>query len=120
MRITEMMKLKKLLMVLVLLPLMAMADTWTDESTGYTWYYNVSGGKAEIRNSYSCAVSPKPSGSLTIPSQINGCPVVGIGEGAFERCSGLTSVTIPFGVSSARNSQRSTRFIRPAPCHFSS
>ena len=37
--------MKKLLMALVLLPLMALADMWTDESTGYTWYYNVSGGR---------------------------------------------------------------------------
>ena len=92
--------MKKLLMALVLMPLMAGADTWMDESTGYTWYYEVSNGKAEIRNGYSCAVSPKPSGTLTIPSQINGYPVVSIGYDALEYCSGLTSVTIPEGVTS--------------------
>lgn len=91
--------MKRLLLTLVLLPLMAAADTWTDESTGYTWYYKVSDGKAEIRNSYLCAVLPEPSGSLEIPSQINGYPVVSIGDEAFEDCSGLTSVTIPLSVT---------------------
>jgi hypothetical protein len=38
-------------------------------------------------------------GAITIPSTINGMPVVSIGLDAFERCSNLTSVTIPDSVT---------------------
>lgn len=40
------------------------------------------------------------SGALDIPAQINGLPVTAIGYEAFYGCSGLTSVTIPDGVTS--------------------
>ena len=41
-----------------------------------------------------------PSGSLTIPDTIGGCPVTSIGDDAFRDCKKLTSVTIPDGVTS--------------------
>ena len=45
----------------------------------------------------------KPTGNLTIPSSVtyNGVtlPVVGISNGAFFQCTGLTSVTIPNSVA---------------------
>jgi len=37
---------------------------------------------------------------VTIPSYVNGCPVVAIGNKAFYDCSSLTSITIPDGVTS--------------------
>jgi hypothetical protein len=40
-----------------------------------------------------------PGGDVTIPSSINGLPVTTIGNLAFSRCSGLTSVTIPNSVA---------------------
>ena len=39
-----------------------------------------------------------PGGAVTIPSEINGLPVTGIGAGAFEQSS-LTSITIPDSVT---------------------
>ena len=42
-------------------------------------------------------------GAVTIPGAINGLPVAAIGGGAFARCSSLTSVTIPSGVTSIGN-----------------
>ena len=46
----------------------------------------------------------KPTGDLTIPESVTfrGCPypVTSIGDEAFEKCSGLTSVTIPNSVTS--------------------
>ena len=42
----------------------------------------------------------KASGELTIPASIEGNPVTSIGERAFYYCEGLTSLTIPDGVTS--------------------
>ncbi|MBN2107933.1 MAG: DUF1566 domain-containing protein [Deltaproteobacteria bacterium] len=41
-----------------------------------------------------------PGGAVVIPATIEGIPVVGIGEGAFAYCTGLTSVSIPNSVTS--------------------
>ena len=79
------------------------ADEWTDPDTGYTWTYRINGDTAEIYNnniSWSTAILPKPTGSVTIPSALGGKPVTCIGDFAFRDCSGLTSVTIPNGVTS--------------------
>ena len=79
----------------------AWAAMWTDPDTGYTWTYRINGDTAEIRTeSYSAAISPSPTGAVTIPSTLGGKPVTSIGYEAFVNCSGLTSVTIPDGVTS--------------------
>ena len=43
--------------------------------------------------------SGREDGDIAIPSAINGLPVTGIGQGAFNQRSGLTSVTIPNSVT---------------------
>ena len=79
----------------------AQAATWTDPDTGYTWTYTVSGDTAQIyKGNNAAAISPSPTGELTIPSQLNGKTVTNIGNYAFVGCSGLTGVTIPDGVTS--------------------
>ena len=76
-----------------------MADTET--VGGYTWMYRINGDTAEIyNNGVSAAISPKPDGSVTIPSTLGGKPVTSIGETAFIGCTNLTSVTIGHGVTS--------------------
>ncbi len=75
------------------------ADTATVD--GYTYTYSVTDGKATIGTgeTVKTAVSPKPTGRLTVPSELGGYPVTGLGESAFYNCTGLTDVTIPNGVT---------------------
>ena len=75
-----------------------LADTATVD--GYTWTYHVVDGQAEIGTTQYCAaISPEPTGPVTIPSSLDGYPVTSIGLAAFNCCSGLTKVTIPNGVT---------------------
>ena len=43
---------------------------WADTETvgDYTWTYQINGDTAEIRNGSSVAISPNPTGAVTIPS----------------------------------------------------
>ena len=70
---------------------------------GYTWSYRVRNGEATIMaekdRRHSCAVSPTPKGKVTIPQTLNGVKLTRIGWEAFRNCKGLTSVTIPEGVT---------------------
>ena len=77
----------------------AWADTWTDPDTGYTWTYRINGDELESEAEI-YAISPNPTGAVTIPSALGGKPVTSIGYGAFSDCDSLTSVTIPVGVTS--------------------
>ena len=77
------------------------SDEWTDPDTGYTWTYRVNGDTVEIYGSnWSCAISPNPIGTLSIPPKLNDKIVTSIGDYAFLGCDGLTSVTIPDSVTS--------------------
>ena len=69
--------------------------TQADAATSGYYTYEVSEGKAKIT---SCDESI--SGDVTIPSELGGYPVTGIGRGAFENCTSLAGVTIPDGVTS--------------------
>ena len=78
------------------------AGAWAGTETvgSYTWTYRINGDTAEIYKDSgygygTTAVSPSPSGAVTIPSTLGGKPVTKIGYRAFYDCSGLTSVTIP-------------------------
>ena len=75
------------------------ADTATVD--GYTYTYSVTDGKVTIGTGTinETAISPRPTGHVTVPSSLGGFPVVGIGEYAFYNCYELEGVTIPEGVA---------------------
>ena len=81
---------------------MAAFGAWAETETvgGYTWTCRINGDTAKISNNYSAAISPSPTGAVTIPSTLGGKTVTGIGETAFSSCRGLTRVTIPDSVTS--------------------
>ena len=93
--------MKKLAMIMMLMPLMALADT--EVVDGIPWTYTVSGGKASLGTGdffSEGAVARTTSGELVIPSKLGGRSVTSIGDYAFCECNGLTSVTIPSSVTS--------------------
>ena len=51
----------------VLVSFVAWADTETVD--GYTWTYRINGDTAEIYNNVSAAISPSPTGAVTIPER---------------------------------------------------
>ena len=56
--------------------------------------YAISGNTAYVTN------SPYAAGDIVIASNYKGFPVTSIGDGAFNDCANLTSVTIPSSVIS--------------------
>lgn len=61
-----------------------------------SWRYAVSDGEAMITGpSSQSAISTSVRGKITVPSKLGGCPVTGIGKGAFKECEGVTSILIP-------------------------
>ena len=61
------------------------------------WKYSVSDGEVTILGVKRWL---RAKGDLEIPATMDDCPVLRIGEKAFEECSKLTSVTIPSSVTS--------------------
>lgn len=87
---------KKLLFLMMLLPMMASAYEGEATINGLTYWVNTNNGTASVVNSSKC------SGDIVIPSSVvySGvtCCVNHIGKEAFSYSSGLTSVTIPNSV----------------------
>ena len=73
----------------------------TSAIDGRSWVYTVDcNGFATIGNGTDVAVDPSPTGNVEIPGEIDGHAVVGIAECAFAGCTGITSMTIPSGITS--------------------
>ena len=76
------------------------SSAYVQKSGDYYWYYRLVNGKAELYNEdETTAVTPKPTGSVTVPGTLGSATVNSIGYSALEQCSGLTSVTLPTSVT---------------------
>ena|GEM_PF-1204249 len=89
----KMMGILTALLVVLLMPIGVAAEERTD-STGQ-WTYVLEEVGAVITG---CA--EEPGGDLVIPSVVDGHPVTGVGDRAFDDCWNITGVTIPEGVTS--------------------
>ena len=87
-------------------------DFEAKNADGVTLYYNYinDGKELEVTGTYGCY-----SGSVVIPEEVTYMnrtrKVTSIGESAFYRCSGLTSVTIPNSVTSIGESAFSCLYL---------
>ena len=78
---------KKLMMMVAAVAVAFGAWAETETVGDYTWTCQINGGTAEIRNGYSAAISPSPTGAVTIPSTLGGKTVTSIDDYAFSGCS---------------------------------
>ena len=78
------------------------AQTLTTDENGIMWRYTLSDGNATNVNPYFPTVEEKEmyTGSITIPSELDGHPVTSIGSNAFGEFKSLTGINIPASVTS--------------------
>lgn len=97
--------MKKMMTLITAVVFTMIAFAATEKVDGYTWSYRLNGNSAEIyTDDFSkAAVSPKPTGALTIPSSLGGKTVTSIGNYALRDCSGITNVIIPDGVTEIKS-----------------
>ena len=89
-------------LILLMVPLASMAYDFEVDGI----YYKLT-GSSSVAVTYKSKVTAPYSGHITIPATVNynnkSYPVTSISDDAFNRCSGLTSITIPEGVTSIGN-----------------
>ena len=104
-------RIRKMIIALSLFPCFTstFAETWHDDTTGYTWTYFIVDGHAEIgaeNGGYNwyrdIAVSPSPTGELVVPSILGGCPVTVLRDYALSNTS-ITSAVLPSTLTNIGN-----------------
>lgn len=95
-----------LLFLLISFTFPLFADSWTDYTTGITWWYTQSQGKVTLGqgSNNQTAVSKTIKGNIVVPDLIAGYPVVGLAAYAFNGCTQITSLTLPETVKTIGNS----------------
>ena len=68
------------------------------EKADVAWEYRIENGRAVVTN------ATPARGKLAIPEELGGCPVGGVGAGAFQGATNLLSIVIPEGVENIGNS----------------
>ena len=90
----------KLLAVAVTAAFTFSAQAATKKIGNYTWTYTAVKGGVQIGDGTGVAVSPAPTGVLTVPAKIGKYAVKAIGAKAFYECEDLIAVKVPNGVTS--------------------
>ena len=74
----------------------------TETVNGLSWTYTVLNGEASVGcdGQFEAAIPTATIGPVSIPATLGGYTVTKLGEHAFYKCDGITSVTIPNGVVS--------------------
>lgn len=75
------------------------AGSWTDSDTGIVWSYSVNS-----EGTVSISGVSNASGEVTLPSSIEGKPVVSIAYNAFKERTGISKIVVPRGVLSVNTS----------------
>ena len=95
------MKIRKVIVALVVATVFLRVAYAEIEKVGdYTWQYFIKDGKAWIGSQVvnTAAISPKPIGEVTVPSELGGYEVFRIDDYAFYGCDEMTTLIIPDGV----------------------
>ena len=88
------------LVAIAVITLAGASEAATEKVGDYTWTYDIYGDTVVIqKDGASTAVSPKPNGSLTIPSSLGGKSKIQLGARALRNCTGLNTVTMPASVT---------------------
>ena len=74
--------------------------TYTETVNGVEWRFSIKNGSATIGTEDDTAVPADTTGKIQIPNRLGGVPVDSMNSKAFYGCSGLTSITIPYGMTS--------------------
>ena len=92
---------------LTFVEMLADGGPYKETVDGIEWTFMVEFGMARVGGYdweddyyWYLAISGETLGAITIPSKLGDCPVTSIESFAFAGCIGLTSVTIPDGVTS--------------------
>lgn len=101
--------MKKWLLCSFITFITTLAFALTETVNGITWTYQISNGEATIYGEYLYsdpangvipAIDISTKGEVVIPAKLGGVPVTNVGDYAFYRCKGVTSVIIPETVKS--------------------
>ena len=103
------MKKQLLFILMILLPMVANAhDIAVKNVDGVTIYYNYINNRTELAVTYRDTSKGEYTGNVIIPEEVTFMSatrkVTSISNDAFNKCSNLTSITIPNSVTSIGNS----------------
>jgi len=91
----------------VMLAISVDAGVFSETVNGITWNFTVkNGGVSEVGSGSWDGLRAVPSsttGAITTPNKLLYCPVVSVGDFAFDGCSGLTKISMPATVTQIGN-----------------
>ena len=102
MRIFNINKVNTFLVSIMMMTIILCCSSQVQAEQSGDYEYTVTDGKAQITK-YNTVAGRVVGKVVKIPSTLGGFPVTSIGDIAFSNCTGLTSISIPQGVTSIGN-----------------